>query len=159
KCAPLDDSSRSGAPASVRDELVEIEREPTRAHEKDDCAGALAECVPVDAAIFLVPALVAGCKNNGGGQIAVCERNAGIGRNRDGGADTRNHLPWDAFLRERFSFFRTAPEDEGVPALEANDRLAGTSALDQQIRDSHLRPGPANTVLAHLNELGMGRGV
>jgi hypothetical protein len=53
--------------------------------------------------------------------LAMGQRDAGVGGAAGGGGDSRNDLEGNSRVDQGFDLFATAPEDEGVAALEAND--------------------------------------
>src|SRR4029079_17224572 len=64
---------------------------------------------------------MAGDVTHPGRQSAVGERHPGGGGTALGGGYPRDHLDRDAGTIERSRLLATAPEDEGIAALEAHD--------------------------------------
>ncbi len=57
--------------------------------------------------------------------------NAGIGRNPDGGRDTRDDLKRDSGRDGRRGFLPAASENKGIAPLESDHGLAPPGLLDQ----------------------------
>src|SRR3989442_9961333 len=89
--------------------------------------------------------------------VAVRERDAGVGRYREGRRHAGNDLERHLRPAERLRLLRAAAEEEGIAVLQAHDGLPGARALHQQRLDGllarpvavvvraaecdHLRPG------------------
>ena len=80
----------------------------------------------------LVVGLVAGREGDGACRPAVRQRDARIGRRRDGGGDAGDDDEGDAGVDERFGLFAAAAEDEGIAALQAHHDLPLPGALDEE---------------------------
>ena len=67
------------------------------------------------------------------------ERDAGVGRGRDGRTDAGDDLERDPRLGQRLGLFAAATEDEGVAALEPHHAAATAGVVDQHRVDLRLR--------------------
>src|SRR3546814_9715336 len=68
-------------------------------------------------------------------QIAVGQRDAGIGAAAGRGGDARHYLAVDTALQKEFQFLGTAAEDERVAALESHHALVLQGQVGQQLVD------------------------
>ena len=88
--------------------------------------------------------------------LAMGERDAGIGRARDGGGDAWDDFERDAVRAQHFEFFAAAAEHEGIAALQPHHALAGRGVFDQQVMDACLGGVVvAADALADLDQLGV----
>src|SRR4051812_12427601 len=94
-------------------------------------------------------------ERDGGGVVAVRERDPRVGRSGDTGGDSRHDLELDSGLRERLGLPSAAPEDERVTALQTDDAAPAARALDHQALDLRLRHLRLTGPLAHIDELGL----
>src|SRR5262245_61699917 len=62
----------------------------------------------------------------------MCQWNAGEFWCGNRGTDARNDLEWNPSHRERQRFFRAAPEDKWISALEPHHALAGTRSSNHE---------------------------
>ena len=76
-------------------------------------------------------------------------------RRGDAGGDAGHDLDGDAFGAQRIELLAATAEDERIAALEANHRLAGLGALDQQRVDLVLRHAVRALGLADRDQLGL----
>ena len=66
------------------------------------------------------------------------DRDAGIGRNRDGRRDARNDLEGNPGLGHRLGFFSAPAEHKGIAALQPDHGLTGARLFDHQAVDVFL---------------------
>ena len=67
--------------------------------------------------------------------VAVRDRNAGIGQSADAGRNAGDHANVDAGLDKRLRLFTAASEHKGITALEPQNPLVLAGELDQPKRD------------------------
>ena len=94
-----------------------------------------------------VVVFVSGGEDHVGSEIAMGQRNSGVGGHGDGGGDAGHDLEIDAGCDGGLGFLRAASEDDRVAALQAHDvqPLAGT--VDDESVDPALFDTAAATVL------------
>ena len=101
---------------------------------------------------------VAGDEGDGGGVLAMGERDAGVGGDAEGRGDAGHDLERDAGIGQGFGFFAAAAEDEGVAAFEADYGESAARAVDEHAADFVLREFVGGFFLADVDALGVGRG-
>jgi hypothetical protein len=74
---------------------------------------------------------MAGQERHGVVDLAMRDRNAGIGKSADTGSDTRHDAERDAVLDQRQGLFAATAEDKGIAALQPQHALALARQLDQ----------------------------
>ena len=116
----------------------------------------VAMLVPVQFGLGLRRVLVAGDESDAGRVVAMGQRNAGIGRHRSCRGHARDDLEGDAVVDEFLGLLAAAAEDEGVAALEPRHDLALFRLPDDEAIDLVLGQRVAASLLAHVDELGIG---
>ncbi len=82
---------------------------------------------------------------------AMRQRHANSGRHSDCASNTRNNRHWDSGLEAGEHFLATAPEHEGIAALQPDDEPARRRVLDEQGIDLLLLHCPAVRDLPGIN--------
>ena len=77
---------------------------------------------------------MAGEEHELGGEVAVRQRDARVGRDRDAGRHAGHDLVADARLAERLGLLAAAAEDERIAALQPHHAPAGPRLFHQQAR-------------------------
>ncbi len=90
-------------------------------------------------------------------QVAVGQRNSGVGAAPGGRGHPGNHLTIDAMRQQVFEFFRAAAEDERIAALEAHYAQVLLRQIDQQLVDLWLRQAVVAAGLADVVADAAGR--
>ena len=101
---------------------------------------------------------MAGDEGDGGGVVAVGDRDPGVGGRRDAGGHPRHDLELDPGRAQRLALLAAAAEDERVAALEPHDALARRGRLDQPLADLLLGNRGNAGLLADVDQLGVGAG-
>ena len=87
---------------------------------------------PVERGLRLGRVLVAGDERHAAGELAVRDRDAGVGGRGDAGRHAGHDLERDAGLAQHERLLAAAAEHERVAALEAHDAPPGARVLEQQ---------------------------
>ncbi|ESR70547.1 hypothetical protein T266_15020 [Pseudomonas aeruginosa VRFPA05] len=106
--------------------------------------------VEVEAAVVLQ---VAGDEGAGLGEVAVGQRDAGVGTATGGGGDARDHLAVDAGFEQALQLLGAATEDERVAALQADHPALLPGQAHQQLVDFFLRQAVVAAALADVDAL------
>ena len=93
----------------------------------------VAASLPVDRGFVFRRVLVTRDERHRGGVRAVCHRDAGDAGSADGGGDAGHDLEGDVVGREMLHLLAATPEDERVPALQADDGLALACEFDEAV--------------------------
>gem|GEM_PF-3377343 len=151
--AGLHERRRRGGGQSVRGELAAQDIDADQPHVEDDGLVRLRERLPVQvhAAVLQVP----GDEHHRLREIAMRERDTGIGRAARRRRDAGHHLEGDALGGERVDLLAAAPEDERVAALQAHHALAFAREAHQQVIDVLLRQRVLRALLAGVDALGL----
>ena len=105
-----------------------------------------------------VPAAVmAGDKGHRRADVAMRDRNAGIGETADPGGDAGHDAERDRGAGQRQSLLAAAPENTGVAALQAQDAATLPRQRDQPGRDVGLARRRPSAALAGIVEHRPGR--
>ena len=100
--------------------------------------------------------LVAGDERDGGGELAVGHRDAGVGGSGDARGDARHDLERDAGLQAHERLLAAAAEHERVTALQPHHVPPGPRVVEQQPVGLRLRHLLAAALLADVVQLGVG---
>jgi hypothetical protein len=156
--AALDDGGRLGSIASGCDQRLGDPRQRLHAHVEDQGPGEARQRLVVEGRVLLLGVLVPGDEGDGGGIVAVGDRDAGVGWGGDPGRHSGNHFERDARRGQCLCLFAASAEDERITALQPDDELALSGALHQQLIDSLLRDARGAGLLPDVEQFGVGPG-
>src|SRR5699024_566957 len=143
--AVLDDRDGAVGAASAAGEHQRRVDEGADAHEHDDRV--------VGAAADLGQLVMAGRDRVGGRDTAVGQRDAGDGGNGVRARDSGHDLHLDSGLPAGDDLLSPAPEDEGVPAFEADYAATAEGLFDEDLADPALRHRVVARLLADVDDL------
>ena len=127
--------------ASVLHQLGGNHRGMADAHQEDQCIDTACQLVPVNGRLVFRRIFMSGNDGEGCCHTAMCDRNARIGRRRDGARDAGYFFERHAMCAEYLDLFPAASEDEGVTAFEAGNDLPRLAFFGQKLADLMLLHG------------------
>ena len=101
---------------------------------------------------------MSGDKGHLGAASAVGDRDAGIGRGRDGRGHSGHYLKGYAPAEQVGGLLAAPPEHKGIAALKAGDHLALHGQITDEPADILLAHGVVAALFAHIYALGTSRG-
>src|SRR5215831_15696089 len=123
-----------------------------RRHVDDEHGGTAGDRGPIEPPGHLAVAIVSGEECNCGIGLAMGDRYAGICEPANTGGDTGDYPKRDAGSGESQGLLATAPEDTGIPTLEAQNSVAVASQLNEPRRDVRLARRRTAATLARVVE-------
>ena len=157
--APANKSSRRIGASSILHKLGSNESSMAYAHKENKGIHAAGQFVPVNGGLVLIGILMAGNDRKGSSHAAMGDRNACIGRGRNGTCNAGHFFKIHARFPEYFDFLSSPAENEGIPAFETGHNLPFLSLFRQEKADFMLLHGVTSGLFAHVHILRIRPGV
>jgi len=150
-CLADDGHRLIGSPSGFQQPLGDFHQMPRR-HVEHENRGASGDGIPIEPPGNVAIAVVTGQESDRRIGIAMGDRDSGISRSADPGGNSGHDTERDAGARERQRLLSAAPEHAGIPALQAQDAVAGLRQANQPGRDVRLARRGAAAALARIVE-------